>query len=916
MSRLENILLWKLVAAVIVLGQAWPNTKLASQSSSGLKTDCLGNLMRLSMDEALAVGNQLVVEAINGTQPVLLTPSLAAQCGYSMESDPWGNTRIYTSLLGCFVDNKKDATFNIGLKLRMYSQSPSDAVTHDVSQTCSYTHWAPKEVLCDRNYMEVSNYMVKSNPQTKRPAQDRNDDSNLLEASSLAHGIWKMTFFTPEPVVMVLKEAEQAGHSAMITSSRLVMRSPYNTAETFSETVAGVPMEVFKVSIYYKAEHGLGIVNLAAACPTGGVIFTEDVISWYVPRRVTPFMDGPFRIVEMHMGINGLRLDRSQMAARGYMLSTTDFHIVVEIPVGSPDGYYKSHAPEYQYHVTYTVEPMLEILWRADGTQDDIKYKILFPITTPLMPRPPHAEDYTVPEDRMFNVRLGTFLHDVELKNITFSTHVLTVEESNARGFTVQEHIYPNGTKSFSLKVVFNAAVVLKTNPEPLVTTYTLPLTFGLIIRPERTSFVHEVVLQASLQDIVLPTLAGTCDQKQFYIWVKYGSLGHNFETMIGNRQLTPELAKDYKLQENGTHFHLVVPYTAPDTNFELVSSASIQARLDILLWEPNNQWVLGDLSLACNFPLVTTKCYPNGTITAVAVKLESVPNLVPSQLTLKDRSCRPVFSNDRFAHFSFTADSCDTTRMFSDNYMLYENEISLYHQKGATYTSPADPKYRQTIYCYYMVNKTQTVTFSHKQRSYNPRAEIGTGQLMVQMRLAQDSSYDHFYQAEDYPVTKYLRQPLYFEVALMQSDPQLELILENCWATLQEDRTSLPSWDIIVNSCENRGDTYVTVFHPVTENGITTQSHIKRFSVKMFTFTNNDEVLKDQIHVHCDAVICDPSTPSDGICGGQCVHPTGTRSSKYQGLKGAKREQRSTELTHQSQLSSGPIFLSNRLFQ
>lgn len=33
--------------------------------------------------------------------------------------------------------------------------------------------------------------------------------------------------------------------------------------------VAGIPMEVFKVSVYNKAESGLGIVNLAAACPTG-----------------------------------------------------------------------------------------------------------------------------------------------------------------------------------------------------------------------------------------------------------------------------------------------------------------------------------------------------------------------------------------------------------------------------------------------------------------------------------------------------------------------------------------------------------------------------------------------------------------------------------------------------------------------
>lgn len=62
----------------------------------------------------------------------------------------------------------------------------------------------------------------------------------------------------------------------------------------------------------------------------------------------------------------------------------------------------------------------------------------------------------------MFSVHLGTFLHDVELKNITFSTVVLTVEECNAGGFAVQEHRFPNGTKSFSLKVPFDANVVLK----------------------------------------------------------------------------------------------------------------------------------------------------------------------------------------------------------------------------------------------------------------------------------------------------------------------------------------------------------------------------------------------------------------------------------------------------------------------
>lgn len=46
---------------------------------------------------------------------------------------------------------------------------------------------------------------------------------------------------------------------------------------------------------------------------------------------------------------------------------------------------------------------------------------------------------------------------------------------------------------------------------------------------------------------------------------------------------------------------------TWPDFVLQLITSDSVKARLDLLLYEPNNNWVLADLYLACNFPLTTT---------------------------------------------------------------------------------------------------------------------------------------------------------------------------------------------------------------------------------------------------------------------------------------------------------------------
>lgn len=71
---------------------------------------------------------------------------------------------------------------------------------------------------------------------------------------------------------------------------------------------------------------------------------------------------------------------------------------------------------------------------------------------------------------------------------------------------------------------------------------------------------------------------------------------------------------------------------------------------------------------------------------------------------------------------------------------------------------------------------------------------------LLLTVSLSSDKSYRVFYGEEDYPIAKYLQQPLYLEVQLTRAtNPTLSLELENCWATREEDRRSRPRWDLII---------------------------------------------------------------------------------------------------------------------
>uniref|UniRef100_A0A673BPI0 ZP domain-containing protein n=1 Tax=Sphaeramia orbicularis TaxID=375764 RepID=A0A673BPI0_9TELE len=569
------------------------------------------------------------------------------------------------------------------LNLRLYGNQMVEDELYQVAETCYYTDWAAREIICDRNYMEVSvkraapdDYILPKQPLSKVNAKF-GDPRRAAEKRPIDKGfkITKVVFFTPEERIMEVTEAQRAGYEIANTPTRLTLRSSKTAPETYIQQVKGVNMIVLKTSTVFEKKWQMTQIDAAAACPIqqGSISFTPYTIIWFLPKFIEPLIStNQPRLLEVFVGIDGHRLSPAEIAARGYAITVTDLHIIVHIPVGAVGGYFKDDQP----FKTYTIEPMLELLWTEGTTLENTRYKVLFPITIPV----PQIVDNTVAKERIFKVLLGPFGDDVALINITFPSGVLSAADCNVRGFNVQEHRSHNGSLKFlTLQVPFTDRLVLQMRGNGY-TVYSLHMTFGLMAALAGP-FSFTARLEAQLLDIrrAEPSRTGsTCDHANFYVLVKYGTHGAQFQTLLGKRTLSPDLAQQYNARENGTHFSVTVPFSAPDVVFEAVQGSSIRSRLDVTLRNPQTGRHVKDFALTCQFYSTLTECFPNGTITTVAVKVESVPSLNPGQLTLRDPNCGPRFSDDRFAYFVFTANSCGTKRKVLLNTLLLRHILKV----------------------------------------------------------------------------------------------------------------------------------------------------------------------------------------------------------------------------------------------
>nr|BCD71175.1 egg envelope protein [Ophichthidae sp. und] len=280
----------------------------------------------------------------------------------------------------------------------------------------------------------------------------------------------------------------------------------------------------------------------------------------------------------------------------------------------------------------------------------------------------------------------------------------------------------------------------------------------------------------------------------------------------------------------------------------------------------------------------VVVHCLRDARFMVVVSRAATLPMLDLGSVNLLDNqtggSCGPVSASPGFLVFQFPVTACGTTVMVQGDYVVYENRVTSTYEVavGPLGSITRDSVFALDFQCWY--HGSEVLSLVAEVNTVPPPLPVAApGPLRVELRLASGQcdakgkgvkgcsdaeAYSDYYRDADYPVTRVLREPVYVEVRILErTDPNIVLLLEDCWATSTSSPVSLPQWSLLVAGCPYHDDRYQTTLVPVDgSSGLPFPTHYKRFIVQMFTFVDAASFvpLKEMVYIHCSTQVCHPS--------------------------------------------------------
>ncbi|KAM4023902.1 zona pellucida sperm-binding protein 2 [Anomaloglossus baeobatrachus] len=263
--------------------------------------------------------------------------------------------------------------------------------------------------------------------------------------------------------------------------------------------------------------------------------------------------------------------------------------------------------------------------------------------------------------------------------------------------------------------------------------------------------------------------------------------------------------------------------------------------------------------------------CTKDGFMEIEVFSTNTRPSLDLNTVTVRDPTCRPQEVTSSRILFKFPLSSCGTSKKYLDGKLFYENEVSALWKNLPPRSISRDSELRETVWCFYDGSDSKTINATVVTLP-PPVSTRNDGPLLLVINIYPDLSYQTPYSEDQYPIVKILREPIFLEVQILnRNDPNIELVLDDCWATMSQDANALPQWNVVVDGCQENQDNYLTVFHPVDVN-VPKATHRKRFEVKTFAFMQGGQLSNKLVYFHCSAIICNINSPDSLLCTRRCL--------------------------------------------
>nr|XP_032818054.1 uncharacterized protein LOC116946905 [Petromyzon marinus] len=386
----------------------------------------------------------------------------------------------------------------------------------------------------------------------------------------------------------------------------------------------------------------------------------------------------------------------------------------------------------------------------------------------------------------------------------------------------------------------------------------------------------HDYTVETSCHMPYTPSGVVSCGPSWFAVTLQLAEV-RDFTLFVSEVRVSDLLDQGYSLTNSTSELRLQVDFTALYVVVKTLPDGSTERSL--LLTLSNSLGAVEEYTLVCTTN--TAECSTDGQMTFEVYASSTRPPLELATVHVRDPSCLPVVVTAEKAVFVVPLDACGTTQQMVDGKLVYENEAVSLMRDSIHVIISRSSEYRMKITCEFSGDDLLMLGVTVPTLS-PPSPANGTGPLVIELTMFPDVDYVAPYVAADYPLVRFLREPLFVQVQLLaHPDPVLELRLADCWATSQPDPNSLPQWDLLVSGCPFSGDNYLSTIHTVSPASVPLHLRFKRFEVKTFVFADPAPLgaLRDTLYFHCSATVCDSNSADLPQCGPSSCSPSTRRA-------------------------------------